>query len=228
MRWVTCRLFEFKSLVESRAKRTKCVWISRRLLGTTIVQFCFSWRANVVSVDLVHDFSPGCAGVDMKRMQSKNVDIHEYGCVCNWSPLSCSGVDMKRMESKNVEGLFFAGELLDVDGITGGCVSSTLSSLSFESPKRFLSYFRSVRFFWSRDPTKPETIMDLKPSISDPHTLSGASDLSKPKNTVDLTSSMLDMNNLSRHELWATSELTSWNIYISQRLIVLPPMVQVH
>jgi predicted flavoprotein YhiN len=31
-----------------------------------------------------------------------------------------AGVDMKRMESKAVKGLFFAGELLDVDGITGG------------------------------------------------------------------------------------------------------------
>ena len=30
------------------------------------------------------------------------------------------GVDARRMESKLVEGLFFAGELLDVDGVTGG------------------------------------------------------------------------------------------------------------
>ena len=31
-----------------------------------------------------------------------------------------SSVDTKRMESKHVPGLFFAGELLDVDGVTGG------------------------------------------------------------------------------------------------------------
>ena len=30
------------------------------------------------------------------------------------------GVNAKRMESKLVDGLFFAGELLDVDGVTGG------------------------------------------------------------------------------------------------------------
>ena len=31
-----------------------------------------------------------------------------------------SGVNAARMESRHVEGLFFAGELLDVDGVTGG------------------------------------------------------------------------------------------------------------
>lgn len=31
-----------------------------------------------------------------------------------------SAIDTKRMESKHVPGLFFAGELLDVDGVTGG------------------------------------------------------------------------------------------------------------
>ena len=34
--------------------------------------------------------------------------------------VALTGVDMKRMESKAVKGLFFAGEVLDVDGITGG------------------------------------------------------------------------------------------------------------
>jgi predicted flavoprotein YhiN len=34
--------------------------------------------------------------------------------------VSWSGIDSTRMESKHVKGLFFAGELLDVDGITGG------------------------------------------------------------------------------------------------------------
>jgi predicted flavoprotein YhiN len=34
--------------------------------------------------------------------------------------VALSGVDMKRMESKSVKGLYFAGEVLDVDGITGG------------------------------------------------------------------------------------------------------------
>lgn len=34
--------------------------------------------------------------------------------------IALNGVDMKRMQSKAVQGLFFAGELLDVDGITGG------------------------------------------------------------------------------------------------------------
>ena len=33
---------------------------------------------------------------------------------------SLTGVDMKRMASKSVDGLFFAGEVLDIDGITGG------------------------------------------------------------------------------------------------------------
>ena len=30
------------------------------------------------------------------------------------------GVNLKRMESKLLKGLFFAGEVLDVDGVTGG------------------------------------------------------------------------------------------------------------
>uniref|UniRef100_A0A7S1E9J2 FAD/NAD(P)-binding domain-containing protein n=1 Tax=Hemiselmis andersenii TaxID=464988 RepID=A0A7S1E9J2_HEMAN len=34
--------------------------------------------------------------------------------------VSLKGVDMKRLESKSVEGLYFAGEVLDIDGITGG------------------------------------------------------------------------------------------------------------
>ena len=34
--------------------------------------------------------------------------------------VDCSQVDLLRMESKLVAGLFFAGEVLDVDGITGG------------------------------------------------------------------------------------------------------------
>ena len=34
--------------------------------------------------------------------------------------VSWAGVDAKRMQSKHVAGLFFAGELLNVDGITGG------------------------------------------------------------------------------------------------------------
>lgn len=76
------------------------VCISIRLLETTIFESAFPQRAPVAFVDLIHDFFPGCAGVDMKKM-----------------------------ESKNVEGLFFAGELLDVDGITGGCVSLALVSL---------------------------------------------------------------------------------------------------
>ena len=31
-----------------------------------------------------------------------------------------AGVDATRMESKHVHGLFFAGEVLNVDGVTGG------------------------------------------------------------------------------------------------------------
>jgi len=31
-----------------------------------------------------------------------------------------SNVDLKRMESKQVPGLFFVGEALNVDGVTGG------------------------------------------------------------------------------------------------------------
>lgn len=34
--------------------------------------------------------------------------------------ISLSGIDAKTMQSKSVEGLYFAGEILDVDGITGG------------------------------------------------------------------------------------------------------------
>ena len=39
--------------------------------------------------------------------------------------VTCGGVDLKEinfktMESKRVPGLYFAGEILDVDGITGG------------------------------------------------------------------------------------------------------------
>jgi predicted Rossmann fold flavoprotein len=34
--------------------------------------------------------------------------------------ISLSEIDFKTMESKKVPGLFFAGELLDIDGITGG------------------------------------------------------------------------------------------------------------
>ena len=34
--------------------------------------------------------------------------------------VSLSGVDMSKMCSKSVPGLFFCGEVLDVDGITGG------------------------------------------------------------------------------------------------------------
>jgi len=34
--------------------------------------------------------------------------------------VSWAGVDTAQMSSKHVAGLFFAGELLDVDGITGG------------------------------------------------------------------------------------------------------------
>jgi len=34
--------------------------------------------------------------------------------------ISLAGIDVNRMESKKLPGLFFAGELMDVDGITGG------------------------------------------------------------------------------------------------------------
>lgn len=34
--------------------------------------------------------------------------------------VSLESVDLKTMESKNIKGLFFAGEVIDVDGITGG------------------------------------------------------------------------------------------------------------
>jgi predicted flavoprotein YhiN len=34
--------------------------------------------------------------------------------------ISLTDVDFKTMQSKKVPGIFFAGELLDIDGITGG------------------------------------------------------------------------------------------------------------
>ena len=34
--------------------------------------------------------------------------------------VSLKSVDMRTMESKAVKGLYFAGEILDIDGITGG------------------------------------------------------------------------------------------------------------
>lgn len=34
--------------------------------------------------------------------------------------VSLSAVDMRTMESRTVPGLFFAGEVVDVDGVTGG------------------------------------------------------------------------------------------------------------
>lgn len=34
--------------------------------------------------------------------------------------VALSGLDMRTMESRNVPGLFFAGEVVDIDGITGG------------------------------------------------------------------------------------------------------------
>lgn len=34
--------------------------------------------------------------------------------------IALTDVDFKTMQSKKVPGLFFAGELLDIDGITGG------------------------------------------------------------------------------------------------------------
>lgn len=34
--------------------------------------------------------------------------------------VALSGIDMQTMESRHVPGLFFAGEVIDIDGITGG------------------------------------------------------------------------------------------------------------
>lgn len=34
--------------------------------------------------------------------------------------VALSALDMRTMESKSVQGLFFAGEVVDVDGVTGG------------------------------------------------------------------------------------------------------------
>lgn len=51
------------------------------------------------------------------RVAGKSLNKDEF-VTCGGVPLT--EVDLRRMESRLVEGLFFAGEVLDVDGVTGG------------------------------------------------------------------------------------------------------------
>ena len=50
-------------------------------------------------------------------VSGKSMNKEEF-VTCGGIPLS--EVDMKTMQSRKIPGLFFAGEILDIDGITGG------------------------------------------------------------------------------------------------------------
>ena len=56
----------------------------------------------------------------------KNLKIIINGMLpIDYAIITCGGIDTKEinpktMESKKIKGLFFAGEILDVDGFTGG------------------------------------------------------------------------------------------------------------
>jgi predicted Rossmann fold flavoprotein len=49
--------------------------------------------------------------------------------------IALSDVDMKTMESKSCPGLYFAGEVLDIDGVTGGFNFQAAWSTSFVAAK---------------------------------------------------------------------------------------------
>ena len=51
------------------------------------------------------------------RVMGKSMNKEEF-VTCGGIPLE--EVDLKTMESRKVPGLYFAGETLDIDGITGG------------------------------------------------------------------------------------------------------------
>ena len=87
------------------------------------------WQAMVSEVSI----DPGLKWCDVKKADLRQLAVMVAQCdldVASKSTnkdefvtaggVSLSGVDMSKMCSKSVPGLFFCGEVLDVDGITGG------------------------------------------------------------------------------------------------------------
>ncbi len=61
----------------------------------------------------------------LEILQQGAFDIRGKNCLLKKSLCTCGGVDLdevnfKTMESKKCAGLYFAGEVLDIDGVTGG------------------------------------------------------------------------------------------------------------
>lgn len=74
---------------------------------------------------------------DVYRMEGKTTFKEEF-VTCGGVELS--EVDMNTMQSKLVQGLFFAGEMLNIDGITGGFNFQAAWSTSYVSAKNICNY----------------------------------------------------------------------------------------
>ena len=91
----------------------------------------FAEARGLLPVDnAVYHASYGLRGLqdDLRKLATLvvNCDLHVSGKNTNKDEfvtaggVSLQGVDMSRLQSRSVSGLFFCGEVLDIDGVTGG------------------------------------------------------------------------------------------------------------
>lgn len=90
------------------------------------------------------------------------------------------------------------------------------------SRNRFLSWFGPARLAASRDPTWPETTMDLNSSISYLHNLCGLKDSSKPKYTVYLSHlfricKLFRVTSSEQYQSSLFGDIASHNVWLSCR-----------
>ena len=56
----------------------------------------------------------------MQSLSYQSTKLFLLKIICNWRRVSLKEIYPKTLESKIIDGLYFAGELLDVNGYTGG------------------------------------------------------------------------------------------------------------
>jgi len=92
------------------------------VLAFLLATYEFAGRPNVALQETVRHVRPPLSVSQMVRRVDRQIvgkgSFKEEFVTCGGVALSA--LDMRTMQSKSVPGLFFAGEVVDVDGVTGG------------------------------------------------------------------------------------------------------------
>jgi hypothetical protein len=112
-----CRvLIEFKREYPQKALIAESLFKLPRNLWRTLLGEKFNKRVGEIPLKDLHVLAHQLHG-DLYQIQGKTTHKEEF--------VTCGGINLKEvnfktMESKVCPGLFFAGEILDIDGVTGG------------------------------------------------------------------------------------------------------------